>query len=159
MSNYHISGNGLRLIEHFEGFRDTQYRDAVGVATIGYGTTAGAGVVNPLPETCTQAEAERWLELYVNKDVIPAIEAATAAGKRDFNQNEVDACCSLGYNLGAGCFAASFTIGSHIRNHKYTHRNIGECFLLYEYASGERLAGLVTRREAERALFDRPVKK
>lgn len=159
MSEYHISKSGLLLIERFEGFRDTQYRDAVGVATIGYGTTAGAGVVSPLPETCTQAEAELWLQRYVNRDIIPAIEQATEAGRRVFNQNEVDACCSLGYNLGAGVFGPHYTIGSHIRNHKFTHRRIGNDFLLYEYAGGERLDGLVTRREAERALFDRPVRK
>lgn len=158
MSDYHISENGLKLIEHFEGFRATQYRDAAGVPTIGYGTTAGARVVNPLPETCTETEAERWLELYVARDVIPAVEAAAAAGKRTFNQNQVDACCSLGYNLGEGIFSAAHTIGLHIRNHKYTHRRIGNDFLLYEYADGRKLAGLVTRREAERALFDRPIK-
>lgn len=159
MSDYHISANGLKLIEAFEGFRAQQYKDAVGVPTIGYGTTAGAGVVEPLPETCTEAEAERWLALYVDRDVIPAIEAATEAGRRTFNQNQVDACCSLGYNCGAGVFDTHSTIGLHIRSHKFTHRRIGNDFLLYEYASGQRLAGLVTRREAERALFDRPVRK
>lgn len=158
MSDYHISENGLKLIEHFEGFRSEQYKDAVGVQTIGYGTTAGAGVVDPLPLTCTETEAEHWLALYVNRYVIPAIENATAEGKRIFNQNQIDACCSLGYNLGEGIFSAAHTIGLHIRNHKYTHRRIGNDFLLYEYADGSKLAGLVTRREAERALFDRPIR-
>lgn len=156
MSDYHISENGLKLIEQFEGFSATLYNDPVGVPTIGYGTTAGAGVVEPLPETCTQTEAEHWLELYVNRAVIPAIEAATKAGDRTFNQNAVDACCSLGYNLGAGIFSDDHTIGYHIRHHQYTHKRIGQDFLLYEYAGTEKLAGLVTRREAERALFDRP---
>lgn len=158
MSDHLISQNGLRLIEQFEGFRAEQYKDAVGVPTIGFGTTAGAGVVNPLPETCTILEARHWLGLYVNRYVIPAIENATAEGGRTFNQNQMDACCSLGYNLGEGIFNAAHTIGLHIRNHKYTHRRIGNDFLLYEYADGTKLAGLVTRREAERALFDRPIR-
>lgn len=158
MSKYHISETGLALIEHFEGFRAAQYRDAVGVATIGYGTTVAAGVVSPLPQTCTHLEAEEWLAEYVNRDVIPAIEAATEAGDRVFNQNEVDACCSLGYNLGAGIFQSTHTIGMHIRNHEYTHRRIGQDFLLYESAGGRVCWGLVTRRETERALFDRPVR-
>lgn len=158
MSKYHISENGLLFIERFEGFEHKRYLDSTGTPTIGYGTTASAGVVDPLPETCTSFEAERWLELYVNRDVIPAIEQATYAGERIFNQNEVDACCSLGYNLGAGIFSEEHTIGQHIRDHQYTHARIGEDFLLYEDAGGVRLAGLVTRREAERALFDRPIK-
>lgn len=156
--SYHISENGLKTIEEFEGFRAERYQDAVGVWTIGYGTTLGARVVDPLPETCTQVEAEHWLEMYVNRDVVPAIEQATEAGKRVFNQNQVDACCSLGYNLGSGVFGPHYTIGEHIRDHEFTHYRIGLDFLLYEYADGQRLAGLVTRREAERALFDRPIR-
>lgn len=158
MSEYHISRNGLSLIEVFEGFRGYQYKDATGVPTIGYGTTLGAGVVKPLPKTCTHEEAEQWLGEYVNRDIIPAIEVATKTGGRKFNQNEVDACCSLGYNLGAGIFGAEHTIGQHIRDHRFTHHRIGEDFLLYESADGHTLAGLVTRREAERTLFDRPVR-
>ena len=34
-----ISDNGLNLIKKFEGCRLTAYQDAVGVWTIGYGTT------------------------------------------------------------------------------------------------------------------------
>ena len=34
-----ISDNGLNLIKRFEGCRLTAYQDAVGVWTIGYGTT------------------------------------------------------------------------------------------------------------------------
>ena len=153
---YRISDNGLNLIKHFEGFRADLYRDPIGVPTIGYGTTLGAGVVDPLPETCTEAQAEIWLREYVDRNVIPALERATEAGERVFNQNSVDACCSLAYNLGYGIFGDNWTIGFHIRHHEYTHERIGQDFLLYEYADGQRLAGLVTRREAERALFDRP---
>ena len=157
--NYHISETGLHLIEGFEGFRAEKYQDSVGVWTIGYGTTEGAHVVEPLPETCTQTEAEHWLELYVNRDVIPAIEAASEAGGRVFNQNRVDALCSFGYNLGAGAFGDNWTIGYHIRHHEYTAQRISNDLLLYDYAGGVKLAGLVSRREAERALFDRPEKK
>src|SRR5262245_24180321 len=117
----HISEAGLHLIEEFEGFRSYMYDDATGAritspsqargtATIGYGTTLGAGVVNPLPSTCTEPQAEGWLKLYVERHVEPAI---TATGAK-LNQNQFDALCSLGYNLGAGCFV-SYQIGHNLR--------------------------------------------
>jgi GH24 family phage-related lysozyme (muramidase) len=156
---YHISENGLHFIEHFEGFRADRYQNPGDVPTIGYGTTAGAGVVDPLPETCTETEAEHWLEMYVNRSVIPSIEAALTAGHRVWNQNQIDAACSFGYNLGAGIFQVTHTIGQMIRDHGRTHKQIGNAFLLYDDPGTIYQNGLLTRREAERALFDRPEKK
>lgn len=157
--SYSISLDGLRFIEAFEGFSASIYVDVTGTPTIGYGTTVAAGVVNPLPDTCTEAEAERWLDEYIQRSVVPALVAACVAGGREFDQDAVDACCSLGYNLGAGIFGNGHTIGYYIRHHQYTHAEIGNAFLLYEYAGNEKLVGLITRREAERALFDRGQKR
>lgn len=155
---------GLKLIEEFEGLRLEAYQDSVGVWTIGYGTTAGAGVDVHAGMTCTQAQAEAWLKQYVDQAVIPAIEQAWEQRRTYLhatlnpNENRVDALCSLGYNLGAGIFQATHTIGYDIR-HGHSMGKIGDDFLLYEDAGGQRLAGLVTRREAERALFARPMSK
>jgi lysozyme len=155
-----ISETGLHLIEEFEGFRSYMYDDATGAritspsqargtATIGFGTTLGAGVVNPLPETCTEAEAEGWLKLYVERQVEPAIDATGAK----LNQNQFDALCSLGYNLGAGCFV-SYQIGHDLRAGNLTAASAD--FMQYVEANGGVLQGLVTRRTAERKLFDTP---
>jgi lysozyme len=150
-----IGPRGLRLIEHFEGFRATRYLDSGGVPTIGYGTTAAAGVIEPLPERCTPEEATRWLTEYIARDVEPAIRNAAKDRPWPLTQNQFDALCSLGYNLGAGIFQATHTIGHHLRDNAYGHVISGD-FLLYEYGQGgDKLAGLVTRREAERALFER----
>lgn len=149
---------GLHFIEQFEGFRAEQYKDVVGVPTIGFGTTAGAGVVEPLPEKCTIQQAVTWLKAYIDKDVVPAIEATGYnQAPTHLNENQVDALCSLGYNLGAGIFEDTHTIGWDLRHHAPLAK-ISNDFLLYEYAGSIKLAGLVTRREAERALFDRPMK-
>lgn len=153
---------GLKLIEEFEGLRLEAYQDPVGVWTIGYGTTAGAGVNVHAGMTCTQTQAEDWLRSYVNREVVPAIEAAWDARRGVIrntpnpNINRVDALASLGYNLGADIFRDTHTIGHDIR-HGASMSRVGRDFLLYDYAGSVKLAGLVSRREAEQVLFNRPI--
>lgn len=153
---------GLKLIEEFEGLRLEAYQDPGEVWTIGYGTTSGAGVDVHEGMTCTQKQAEDWLLDYLDRAVVPAIQAAQDARQRSkgwetaFNENQVDALASLGYNVGPGVFEAAHTIGYAIRNGA-TKDAISRDFLLYESDDGKILAGLVSRREAERALFDRPI--
>lgn len=141
----HCSDGGLDLLKSFEGFSPVQYRDSVGVPTIGYGTTSA--VVFPLPSRCTRAQATGWLRLYVQRNVEPAIRATGA----HLNQHQFDALCSLGYNLGAGCFSSAWTIGRDLRAH-----NLGaaaNAILLYDRAGGAVLPGLVRRRQDEHRLF------
>jgi lysozyme len=147
-----ISSAGLKIIEEFEGFRSAAYRDSVGVWTIGYGTTLGAGVVSPLPTKCTQAQAQAWLSAYVNREVAPAINRTGAK----LNQNQFDALCSLGYNLGAGCFGSSWAVGNDLRAGNLVA--VSADFSHYVYAAGVFLQGLANRRALERKLFDTPYK-
>jgi lysozyme len=53
-----INDAGLALIKRAEGLRLDSYRDAVGIATIGYGHT---GPDVRIPMTITPGEAERLL--------------------------------------------------------------------------------------------------
>lgn len=152
---------GLALIEEFEGFVPHAYWDSYGrVWTIGYGTTSSAddGPVRP-GETCTREQASAWLEHTVNVEIIPAIQAADKQRYEHtghmFNPNQVDALCSLGYNLGPGIFLLTHTIGANIRQGAPAGR-IAEDFRLYDESGGHVLAGLVRRRMAERELFERP---
>lgn len=150
-----ISATGLKLIEEFEGYRSVRYLDSVGVPTIGYGTTAS--VVDPVPETCTEAQAAGWLELYINKAVEPALQAAIAvipADKPKPNQNQTDALRSAAYNLGAGIFEESWQIGKDLRAGDL--EAVSGDFLRYVYAGGSVLEGLVNRRKAEQKLFNTP---
>jgi lysozyme len=143
-----ISESGLHLIEEFEGLRLERYDDSVGVPTIGYGTTEGA-LGHPVPESCTQEEAEAWLKAYVAGSCEPAINALNA----DLNQNQYDALCSFTYNLGAGIFDGT-GVGNYLREKNY--EAAANDMLNYDHAGGEVLEGLRTRREAERKLFLTP---
>ena len=98
-----ISQEGINLIKNFEGCSLTAYQDSVGVWTIGYGITnsvksiTGATIYKGL--TITQAQADEWLRLVINKRFGPNVD------KFDYiyhwSQNEFDALCSFAYNIGS----------------------------------------------------------
>ncbi len=142
----HISKNGLRLIEEFEGFVDHQYNDGTGVMTIGYGTTEAD--VKPLPQHMTQQEAERFLAARLRDKYEPAVNGLGAR----INQNQFDALVSFVYNLGPGSMA--WDVGRYTKAGNY--QAAADAILQYDHAGGRRLAGLTRRRQAERALYLRP---
>ena len=97
-----ISDNGLNLIKKFEGCRLTAYQDAVGVWTIGYGTTnadraiTGTTICQGLK--ISQATADDWLRQSVDKKYGPKVDKYSKYG---WNQNEFDALVSFAYNIGS----------------------------------------------------------
>ena len=68
----------INLIKRFEGCRLMEYKDSVGVRTIGYGTTSadksitGTSIYEGL--TITQAKADKWLKISVNKKYGPNVD-------------------------------------------------------------------------------------
>lgn len=146
-----INQAGLDLIKEFEGFRAQTYDDGVGVLTIGYGTTARAGVgITPKPGmTITKQEAEVYLQRALDKfsaKITPHIH-------KPMSDNEYAAFLSLAYNIGPTAFKRSSAL---------KHFNAGDkakaakSILLWNKAGGKKLRGLVRRREAEKALFLTP---
>ena len=138
----------LALIKEFEGLRLTAYKDAVGVWTIGYGTTAAAGVgITPKAGMkITEAEAEGYLLAALDKfgdGIRPAITAP-------INENEWGAFVSLAYNIGPGAFRKSSALRKFNAGDKAGAAN---AILLWNKAGGKVMKGLVRRRETERALF------
>ena len=138
----------IGLIKEFEGFEAKAYKCPAGVWTIGYGTTAAAGV-GIVPEAgmvIGKTEAEVYLHAALEKfsqQIAPAIKAP-------INENEFGAFVSLAYNIGAGAFKKSSAL---------RHFNAGDkgkaadALMMWNKAGGKVLAGLVRRRTAERALF------
>lgn len=136
-----ISENGLSLIKSFEGCRLTAYKCPAGVWTIGWGHTGGVYQ----GQTITQAQADEMLvsdlAFYERK-----VDKYSSYG---WNQNEFDALVSFAYNIGS--------IDQLTANGTRTRAVIANKMLEYNKAAGKVLAGLVRRREAERALFLTPV--
>lgn len=149
-----INKAGIDLIKQFEGFRANAYQDSVGVWTIGYGTTAAAGLgIEPKKGMKISEEgATELLQAAVDKfakQIRPKIKVA-------ITENEFAACVSLAYNIGPGAFTRSTVLRMLNNGDK---RGAADAFLMWNKAGGRVLAGLTRRREAERALFLTPDEK
>lgn len=145
-----VSQAGIDLIKEFEGLRLDAYQDSVGVWTIGYGTTAaaGVGIVPKAGQHITQAEAEGYLKRAV------AIFAESIRDKltHSATPNQFAAMVSLAYNIGPGAFASSTLLK------KFNAGDIAgaaAAFASWNLAGGKVLPGLTRRRAAEAALFSK----
>lgn len=146
-----IDPRAIALIETFEGFEPEAYLDQLAdppVWTIGYGTTAaaGVGIVPKKGMTIAREQAGVYLARTAEKfadQIRPAmIRTPTPA--------QFGAMVSLAYNIGPTAFRRSsvlrlFNAGDMVGS--------ADAFRLWNKAGGRVLNGLVRRREAERALF------
>jgi len=147
-----INKSTVELVKEFEGFRAETYKCSAGVLTIGYGTTAAAGVgINPKPGMkITKEEAEVYLHAGLEKFASQIEDAITAP----INENEFGAFVSLAYNVGPGAFKKSSALRHFNEGDKTKAAN---AMLMWNKAGGKVLKGLTRRREAERKLFLTPV--
>lgn len=139
-----VSENGINLIKEFEGGPYlSAYKDPIGIWTIGWGHTAG--VYGGMTITAEQANQflKEDLETYVTH------VNRYSDTYYHFNQNQFDAMVSFAFNLGS--------IGQLTDYGRRSISTISEKILLYTKAGGQELPGLVRRRQAEKALFDKPV--
>lgn len=138
----------LDLIKRFEGLRLTSYKDAVGVWTIGYGTTsrAGIGVSVGAGMTITEKQAEDYLMLALQE----FSRQITPHFTRKPNENQFGAMLSLAYNIGPGAFGKSTCLK---RFNAGDDEGAAEALTWFNKAGGKKLRGLVRRREAEYELF------
>lgn len=138
-----ISKAGIELIKRFEGCVLTAYLDVVGVATIGYGHTAGV----KLGDKITQAQADAMLET----DVMLRVGAVNNLVRAPITQGQFDALCSFAYNVGVGNLQRSTLLRMINRGEA---ADAAEQLLLWDKAGGKKFAGLTRRREAEKALYE-----
>jgi lysozyme len=143
-----INKEALDLIKKWEGFRATAYKDAVGIWTIGYGTTANAGVgIDPKAGmNISESQAESYLRAAVTKFG----DSIRSKMTMQPNENEFGAMVSLAYNIGPGAFGKSSVLRLFNEDHK---KEAADAFLLWNKAGGKVLRGLTNRRIEERALF------
>jgi lysozyme len=97
------SSKGIALIQAFEGFRATAYKDIAGIWTIGYGTIVINGRPVKAGEICTTEQAIGYL--YSD---LRAFEAAIQREvKIPLLQHQFDALACFAYNVGVGALKAS----------------------------------------------------
>lgn len=150
-----ISEEGLRLIKSFEGYHTRQkdgscsaYLCPARVPTIGYGCTEGVKI--GMVWTADEAEAA------LLREIARFENAVNASVTVEINQNEFDAMVSLAYNIGAAGFKKSTVLR---RLNKGDRAGAAKGFQLWNKGGGRVLAGLVSRRMREAALFLKPATK
>jgi len=147
MKDIHKTSNaGLDLIKSFEGFSAKAYPDPAhgwNVPTIGYGTTAGV----KMGDTITKERAEELLR----EDVKRFEDQVLRLVKVPLTQGQLDALVSFTYNLGAANLGNS-TLLRLLNAGDY--KGAAAQFDRWNKAGGKVLKGLVTRRAAERAMFE-----
>lgn len=148
MEPWPISDKALELIKEFEGLRLNAYRDPVGIVTIGYGYTNGAGY-GPgvsLGDTWTAQQAEDML--------VEGIQRFANSIQRHFvikpNPDQFGAFVSLAYNIGWQSFVKSTALK---RWNAGDVEGAAEAVTWWNKAGGKVLRGLTRRREAEAALI------
>ena len=136
------------LIKSFEGCKLKAYKCPAGIWTIGWGTTAdaGVGVIPHEGMVITQDQADHYFNITIE---------AFAAGvdallKRIPTDNEFGALVSLAYNIGLGAFRKSSAL--RYFNEADTQK-AADAILMWNKAGGKVLAGLTRRRIAEHDLF------
>lgn len=143
-----VNQRTIDLIKQWEGCKLTAYEDVAGVWTIGYGTTANAGVgIEPHEGmTITQEQANDLLHKTID-NFAPAVFSRITV---PVTSNEFGACLSLAYNIGLGAFAKSTVLRELNAGNKSTAAN---AFHMWNKAGGVRRKGLMARRDAEVELF------
>lgn len=134
-----LSAAGLLAIAGHEGFRSEAYIPVEGdVPTIGFGSTAGV----QMGDKITVEEGLRRLAL----DVDDAESTITHCVKVPLAQREYDVYTSFAFNVGEAQFCSS-TLVKKLNAGDYS----GACAELkrWVYVKGEKIPGLVKRREAE----------
>lgn len=140
------------LVKEFEGFSAEAYKCPAGIWTIGYGTTAAAGVgITPSEGMIiSKSDAEKYLHAALAKFADQIALSITTP----INENEFGAFVSLAYNIGPGAFKKSSALRFFNAGDK---EGAAKAILFWSKAGGKVLKGLTRRREAEFKLFLTPV--
>ena len=130
----------IDLVKQSEGFSAHPYKDSAGYGTVGYGHKIKAG--EDFEDGLTVAEAEALMR----EDLDKAAAGVNELVKAKLTQGQFDALTDFVFNLGAGNLRNSTLLRK--LNAGYGDEAPAE-LLRWVYAGGEKLPGLVTRRQRE----------
>ena len=135
--------NGIDLIKHFEGFRETPYVCSGGYLTIGYGHKL-------LPSDRFNAITIEKAEKLLKKDLMRSERAVLKYINHQLDDYQFAALVSFTFNLGPAALQRSSLRA------KINYGEIFEAskeFKKWVYAGGKRVSGLVKRRRMESEMF------
>ena len=142
-----LSQKGVDFIKSHEALRLKAYQDSKGVWTIGWGHTKN---VHP-GDVITREQAEQfirddfaWVERTLNADLVTGRDKPLVA------QNELDALCSLVFNIGSDAYLES-TVRRKIK--QGDKMAAARAFKMWVYSEHKFIQGLANRRADEVRLF------
>lgn len=138
------SENGLQLIKGSEDVRLRTYVCPAGILTVGWGHT-GIDVRTGMVITLRRADE------MLASDVRNSETAINQLVDVPLTQNQFDALASFVFNVGVGNFESS-TLLRKLNAKNYAGAALE--FPRWNKSKGKVLAGLTTRRDKERALFE-----
>ena len=155
-----ISEAGIQLIKSFEGCHNTPYRCPATLWTIGYGHVlypdqarlktperALYGIKDEHNRVFEYDEIDSILEKDLQRFEAGVLRLCPAAAD---SQSHFDAVVAFSFNVGLGNLQASTL---RMKYNRGEFEGAADEFLKWRKSNGVVLAGLVRRREAERALF------
>ncbi|KAJ4251401.1 hypothetical protein NW762_011383 [Fusarium torreyae] len=148
----------VNLIASFEGFRTDIYNDPVGNPTVGYGHLCDehqcSEVKYPIPLSVSNGKKLLANDMKKFEDCITAMLNSKAI----LNRNQYGALISWAFNMGCGN-AESSTLVKRLNNGESANLVIPQELPQWVYASGQKLPGLVRRRNAEIALAQKATRR
>ncbi|MEQ9887555.1 lysozyme [Pectobacterium zantedeschiae] len=143
-----INDAGLNLIKSFEGLRLTKYLDTAGRWTIGYGHLILSN------ENFNNGITTQEADLLLRQDLKTAETGVQHCVKVDLNGNQFGALTSFAYNLGVENLEES-TLLRLLNQGDYDAA--ADQFPRWDKDGEQIVEGLLHRREAEKALFLKPI--
>ena len=138
-----LSVSGLSYIQQHEGLVLGVYLDPVGIPTVCYGHMDRRLKIGT---RYTRAQCEQFLY----EDTESAQQAVKDLVTVPLTQNQYDALVSLVFNIGRPAFARSALLK---KLNEEDYAGAAQEFPRWVYAKGQKLPGLVTRRNSEMELF------
>ena len=139
----------VEFVKVKEGFRSAPYRDAVGVPTIGYGTTYYPdGTRVAITDVSISKEEADILLRHSLQSFLDYVIIYDHDNGYDWNQKQVAALTSFCYNLGKSRLKQLTKKGTR------SNEEIADKILLYKKAGGKVLKGLEERRKEEAKHFN-----
>lgn len=143
---YSPSQTGKDIIKKHEGLVQVAYLDPVNIPTICWGSTINVR----LGHRATLVECNARLDA----DLKVATKAVRRLVTVPITQGQFDALVSFTYNVGEGALARSTLLAHANQGDSLGCYSAARQFDRWVYAGGQRLNGLVTRRQDERGMFE-----
>lgn len=153
-----LSENGFKKLIEWEGFKNHVYKDSTGLPTIGVGhlltqdeLRSGKITIRGIDTRYANGLSNEQVEDLFKQDLASREQLIKTLVQVPVNQNQFDVLVSFVFNVGRGAFQKS-TLLKKLNSGRY--EEVPAQLRRWVYSGGEKIAGLINRRENEIALWN-----